>query len=144
MLKDIIDWEKVMVQPRYAGGHVEIMENLFKNATVIAKHVEQNYEGELGYIYKLEDKRFVITNDYFGSCSGCDAYEDCTDEELKNLCVQLANNSKTFDSVVAMITFLRSVKEDQAVNYDLRNLATPLISELYKNRIVKIDEILSV
>lgn len=143
MLKDIINWDKVMIKPRLAGGHTEIMDVLFENATVIAKYVENSYDGELGYIYKLNDGRFVLTNDYFGSCSGCDAYEDCTDEELKNLCVQLANNSKIFDSVISMITFLRNVKEDQAINYDLRNLAAPLITELYKNRIVKIDEILS-
>lgn len=143
MLKDLINWDVVMKQLRTAGGHQEIMENLFQDSTIIAAYTENNYDGELGYIYQLEDGRFVLTNDYFGSCSGCDVYEDCTDEELKNLCVQLANNSKIFDSINVLIAFLRNVKQDHAINYDLRNLAKPLIAELYKNNQVEIDSVLN-
>ena len=143
MLKDIINWDVVMTQPRTAGGHQEIMDKLFINAEVLAKHVQNDYQGELGYVYQLEDKRVVITNDYFGSCSGCDAYEDSTDEQLRNLCIQLANNSRTFENIPEAMNFLRSVKQDHAIYYDMRNVVTPLISELYKNRVVKIDEILN-
>lgn len=143
MLKDILNWEIIMEQPRSAGGHQEIMDNLFIDAKVLAKHVDNDYQGELGYVYQLNDERVVITNDYFGSCSGCDSYEDATDEVLKNLCIQLANNSRIFDNIPEAMNFLRSVKQDHAIYYDMRNVVAPLISELYKNRVVKIDEVLN-
>lgn len=49
MLKDLIDWKNVMLQPRYAGGHEDIMENLFQNATIIASYIENNYQGCEGF-----------------------------------------------------------------------------------------------
>jgi hypothetical protein len=36
ILEDYIDWQLVLSQPRYAGGHEEVMRNIFgKNAEVI-------------------------------------------------------------------------------------------------------------
>ena len=133
MLKDLINWNKIMSQPRYAGGHEEIMKNLFKNAKVIASYIENNYQGIEGFIYKLPDQ-YVIVSDYFGSCSGCDEYDSCSDKELKNLCIQLANNAHSFSTLNEVVNFLSNdVKQDKGTYYDLYDLAQPLLDELRKN-----------
>ncbi len=77
--------------------------------------------------------KIVIVSDYFGSCSGCDGWEDADDETVRNMCIQLANNSHMFDSLKEAVDFLKMVVESEDSAYwDLRNLAGPLIIELEK------------
>ena len=34
--------------------------------------------------------------DYYGSCSGCDSWEDCCDEEAHNMIIGLCGSAKIF------------------------------------------------
>lgn len=82
----------------------------------------------------LPEIGYVVVSDYFGSCSGCDAYENCSDEELKNLCIQLANNAHSFSTLNELYQFLSvEVASDKGAYYDLSNVAQPLVEELKKN-----------
>lgn len=135
MLKDFINWELVMVQNRSAGGHSEIMENLFKDAFVLSSYVESDYQGEEAFIYKLKKRyqngegTFILVTDYFGSCSGCDSYEGCSNEQLRNLCIQLANNSHSFKSLGKLINFIEHSIEDSAY-YDVSRTSSEILKEL--------------
>lgn len=145
MLEDLINWKEVMEQPRNSRGYKEVMDNLFENATILGYHIDDNHTGEIGYVYKLEDERFVITNGDFKTDPELEEDQQIkhTDEELKTMCSEMVKNAISFDSIHDTISFLRGVKEDHAVNYDLRNLAKPLIADLYKNRIFEIDSVLN-
>lgn len=136
MLKDRLDWERIMVQPRYAGGHEEVMEVLFKDAEVIARYIENAYQGSEGYVYRLKDTgEIVVVSDFFGSCSGCDAWEGAADEEARRLCVELANNAHVFASIQDTIAFLeKSVPENKGTYWDLYDVAPFLAEELKKQR----------
>ena len=123
-----------MKAPRGAGGHSEVMDVLFKGQ-VLAEFIEPDYQGKLGYVYLVYDfqnfAKIVIVSDYFGSCSGCDAWDTSTDEDVKAMCVQLANNAHTFDSVNAAIEFLTMVAASKdAAYYDLTSLAPKLLEKL--------------
>lgn len=113
-----------MIQDRNSGGHSEIMENLFLNSKVLAYYIDDYYEGSEAYIYKLKTRydhnegAFIIVTDYFGSCSGCDAYENCSNDELRNLCIQLANNAHSFKSLGQLIDFITESDKDGAY-YDV-------------------------
>jgi hypothetical protein len=128
MLKDLLNWEKIMNEPRCAGGHSDIMNNLFMNAKVVASHIENEYQGNEAFAYKIANGRYVLVTDYFGSCSGCDAWEDASNEEVRNLCIQLANNAHEFKSVGRMIDFIIE-HSDSAELYDIRH-AVPLAYNL--------------
>lgn len=133
MLKDRLDWERIMAQPRYAGGHKEVMEVLFRDSEVIAGYVERNWQGCEGFVYRLHDTgEIVIVSDYFGSCSGCDSWEGATDGDARRLCIGLANNAHVFASIQDAIRFLESVPEDEGAYWDLRDVAPYLADELRK------------
>lgn len=133
MLKDHLNWNELMVAPRYAGGHEDIMCVLFKDARVIASYIENDYQGTEAFVYELNGE-FIMVTDYFGSCSGCDAWEDATDEDVKYLCTELANNAQRFDSLSELFDFLENkVSEHKSAYYAESTVAEPLLEELRKN-----------
>ncbi len=130
MLKDRLNWSEIMVQPRYAGGHEEIMRVLFKDSKVLFEFVEDDYEGTEAFVYEI-DGNIILVTDYFGSCSGCDAYEFCTDEELKNLVIQLANNAQIFRTKEGLKNFLSvDVKEEPGSYYAEGTIAGEVLAWL--------------
>lgn len=92
--------------PKYAGGHDDQMKGLFKDVEVIAHWNENDYQGQVATCVKFKKGKFkgkyAIYNDYYGSCSGCDAWEDAPDEDIRKLCINLSNSAyifKTLDDV---------------------------------------------
>ena len=105
-LEKYIDWELVMKQPRYAGGHDDIMKNIFgSNAKVIAEWIEDGYQGSEAFAYQFNDGTIVLATDYFGSCSGCDNWDGATDEEAKGLIREIISSSRVFPSVSEALLF---------------------------------------
>ena len=99
-LVDLIDWPLVMSQPRGAGGHDEVVRSIFgPSAEVIAWWHEGDYQGTVAIAYKLSDGRIAVMTDYYGSCSGCDAWEDATDDSARKMVVDLVNSAKVFNSL---------------------------------------------
>lgn len=105
-LQKLINWEEIIKMPRYAGGHDAQMQGLFKNAEVIAHWNEGDYQGMVATCVKLPDGCFAIYNDYYGSCSGCDSWEDAGDEEVKTMCIGLSNSAYVFNSLDDVKEFL--------------------------------------
>jgi hypothetical protein len=118
-----------MQQERYAGGHEEVLRVLFKGATVIAEYSTGGYSGTVGMGYLLEDGRYVVLSDFFGSCSGCDSWEGSTNEDAHRLCIELANNAKYFNTIAEAIAFLAATDKD-ADYYSYHDVALPLIGKL--------------
>ena len=136
MLKDLLNWPEIMTANRSSGGHTDVMDKLFKGQ-ILASYVENDYQGQLGYVYLVYDfekfAKIVVISDYFGSCSGCDSWEDASDEDVKTFCVQLANNAHMFNSIKEAVDFLKMVVEaEDSAYYDLRRLAGPLAEQLEK------------
>lgn len=127
MLADLLNWDEIMLAPRHAGGHSLIMECLFKGATVVASWIEDDYQGYEAFVYRLEDGRYVLLTDSFGSCSGCDSWEDASDAEAKALCNSLANDAHAFATIEEAIDFIENkVPEDTAAYYHERHLVNVL------------------
>lgn len=133
-LQKLIDWEAIILMPRYAGGHDDQMTGLFKNAKVIAHWNEGDYQGTVATCVQLEDGRFAIYNDYYGSCSGCDAWEGASDEEVRKMCVDLANSALVFESLSDVKEFLSA--GEPAENYEwfgtYSGAASNLLEEILK------------
>lgn len=131
-LEKYIDWELLEKQPRYAGGHEDIMKNIFgSNAVVIADWIEDDYQGEEAFAYQFPDGTVVIITDYFGSCSGCDAWEDSTIEEMKDLVRAMVSSSKVFNTIQEAITFCEQEHESFDYPFDsCKNLVKTLTYKL--------------
>ena len=96
---DSVDWDSVLAAPRYAGGHEEVMRTMFGDkAKVIGEWIENDYQGDEAFAYEFSDGTIAIITDSFGSCSGCDSWEDATDKEARNLVQELAINARLFPS----------------------------------------------
>lgn len=130
-LQKLINWEELMSMPRYAGGHDQQMQGLFKDAKVIAHWNEGDWQGSVATCVQIPDGRFVIYNDYYGSCSGCDSWEDATDDEVKAMCINLSNGAYVFQSLDDVKEFLTS----QGTNSDWsswNNSYNGLLAEINK------------
>lgn len=99
-LTNLIDWPTVLNQPRYAGGHEEVMKNIFgKGSEVIAWWSEESYSGTVAVAHKLQDGRIVVMTDYYGSCSGCDSWSYAETEEAIKMINDLVNHAQVFNSI---------------------------------------------
>lgn len=107
-LQNLIDWKNIMEMSRDAGGHCEQMKGLFKNAKVVAHYRSGGYSGEVATCVQLENGRYAIYNDYYGSCSGCDSWQEADDEEVIYMCKNLANGAYVFQNLKDVIDFLSS------------------------------------
>jgi len=127
----MIDWEKLMQYPRYAGGHDQQMIGLFKDNTLIAHWNENDYQGMVATCVRLSDGKYVIYNDYYGSCSGCDSWEGASDDDVRSMCISLSNSAYVFENISEVISYLKSGNKD---GYSWSgNAASCLLEEILKN-----------
>lgn len=105
-LRKMMDEEELLKMGRYAGGHDEQMQGLIKGAKVIAHWNEGDYQGAVATCIQIPSGEYVIYNDYYGSCSGCDAWEDATDEAILSMCNNLVYDSLIFGSLQEVKEFL--------------------------------------
>ena len=133
-LADRVDWENIMPMDRYAGGHDDQMCGLLKDVTIVAHYNEGDYQGMVATCVRLNDTgEVVIYNDYYGSCSGCDAWEDATNDDVRQMCRQLACGAYVFKNIEDCKDFLSSPKDD--VDWSWRSVASNLLEEVKKNEV---------
>lgn len=126
-LQKLIDWENIMRMKRYAGGHDDQMKGLIRNSKVIAHWNEGDWQGMVATCVQLEDGRFAIYNDYYGSCSGCDSWEGANDAEVRILCINLANSAYIFNNLEDVKEFL---SEEEFDNYSWNRCSKPLLKKI--------------
>lgn len=130
-LKDRIDWENIMKMPRYAGGHDDQMRGLLKDVTILGHWNEGDYQGYVATCVRLNDTgEVVIYNDSYGSCSGCDAWDGATDEDVKQMCTQLACGAYIFKNLEDCIYFLKHVDKETSFDWDYDNVGIRLLVEI--------------
>lgn len=105
-LVSMLNIDKLLSFNRYAGGHDEHMGNLIKGAEIVGHWNEGDWQGAVATCIKLDDGRYAIYNDYYGSCSGCDAWEDANDDDIRKMCEDLAKGAYLFESLKDVIEFL--------------------------------------
>jgi|GEM_PF-4307631 hypothetical protein len=130
-LQNLIDWDNIMKMEREAGGHDEQMQGLFRGAVVIGHSHDNDLRGLVATCVQLQDGRFVIYNDFFGSCSGCDAWCYASDEEVRALCINLANNALIFKCLDDVMDFLSMAEGNYLVWYNWADCAGSLLKELH-------------
>lgn len=70
-LIDLVNWPAVLAAPRRAGGHIEVMEAIFKGtAEVLASWVDEDYQDGEAFACRFPGGQVAIMTDGFGSCSG--------------------------------------------------------------------------
>ena len=128
----LIDWDAVMSAPRYAGGHIEVMRALFgENADVLGEYVENDYQGDESFAYRIKSSgEILIAIDSFGSCSGCDAWEDSTDDDARHMVHEIVQNARVFPNVACAVAWINGIDgRDEYPNcYLWRNVSNLLPS----------------
>lgn len=108
-LQSQIDWETVMKQDRYAGGHEDVLQNIFGDkSTVLSWWSSEDYQGTVAIATRIPSGHVVIMTDYYGSCSGCDSWEGASDEDARKMIIDLVGGAKVFDSVEEAKEWCRS------------------------------------
>lgn len=130
---DSIDWIKVMQAPRFSGGHQEVFENIFgDNAVAIASFIEDDYQGDEAFAFQFKDGTIAIITDSFGSCSGCDSWEDASDDEAMHLITSMVTSSRIFKTLDKAIEYCKNV-EDDACDYTMKT-AKQLVIQLMNQK----------
>jgi hypothetical protein len=119
MLKENINLEAIKELKESSNK----LENFFKNTDILAKIKVGN---DFGVIHKFENNKVTMLFSHS---------EEITNDDV-------IRNSKSFDTINDAINYLREVRFDHAINYDIRFLTEPLLGELYKNRKIEIKDIL--
>lgn len=133
-LIDRIDWENIMDMDRCAGGHDEQMKGLLKDVTILGHWNEGDYQGMVATCVKLNDTgEIVIYNDYYGSCSGCDEWSGASDDDVRQMCRQLACGAYIFENLVDCIEFLKTGNKE--TSYDWENCKKQLLNAIKNNEI---------
>jgi len=131
-----------MKAERCASGHSDVMEKIFYNncAVVIASWIEDNYQGGEAYAYLFKDGYLVIIQDSFGSCSGCDSWEDASDQDAERLIRAMVNSSKIFKNIDEAINYIEKPNESDYYGQYLININNDLkkYNKIYKK--ITIDE----
>lgn len=108
-LQELINWDAVLAAPRYAGGHNDVMRAIFEGqAEILDHHTDNDYQGELAIAYQFPDGGAIIITDYFGSCSGCDSWEDADDADARAMVTSLVTSARVFPDADAAREFCRS------------------------------------
>lgn len=127
-LLDSVDWPTVMAAPRYAGGHADVMRSIWPQATVVAAYIQDDYQGTEAFAYEFPDGSVAILTDWFGSCSGCDSWEDAPDEEARRMVTALVTSARLFPSLTEAAEWCKTAGDD-ASDYPFRaarNLVFPV------------------
>lgn len=128
-LADRVDWDAIMPLDRCSGGHDEQMQALLKDATILGHYNEGDYQGNVATCVRLNDTgEVVIYNDSYGSCSGCDAWENAPDEEVRQMCRQLACGAYVFPNLTECVDFLTHGNVEKS--YDWDDTRTVLLAEI--------------
>lgn len=77
------------------------------------------------------------------SCSGCDAWEGASDDDVKSMCINLSNGAYVFESLYDIVDFLNQKEKD---NYSWNGYCSEgLLKSIQDNvsamRDLKIDKI---
>lgn len=111
-LLELINWESSMAQPRYAGGHDDVMTSIFDGNAKVLNHWNENYwQGAVATAWEFPDGSVVIMTDYYGSCSGCDAWEGASDSEARSLITNIVTSSRVFDNIDEARNFCQDEKD---------------------------------
>jgi len=134
-LSHMVDIENILLMNRYAGGHDDQMRGLIDGAEVLVHYNEGGYQGSVATCIKLPDNRVAIYNDYYGSCSGCDAWEDASDDEVKKMCHELAFGAYVFQNIEDVVEFLEGLSSgNEPEHYGWRSCAGDLLSDIKFNQ----------
>lgn len=124
MLNELVNWSLV----KDLKESSEKLENLFKNSEVLAKYKN---ETQIGVIFRLSDEKILMI---------FSENKELVEEDINDI----LKNSISFPLLSDAMNYLRGVRFDHAINYEIRNLTEPLLGELYKNKKVEIKDILGV
>ena len=131
-----IDWKNIMKMPRCAGGHDEQMRGLLKNVTVLGHWNEGDYQGYVATCVQLNDTgEIVIYNDLYGSCSGCDQWEDATDDDVRQMCRQLVCGAYVFKNLDDCKEFLGDPDRERSFDWAYDDVGLYLLNAINNHEV---------
>ena len=78
-----------------------------------------------------------MINTYYGSCTGCDCWEDAKDKYFRTLCINIANNARMFDTIEdAILDLKRMCQSKDATDFDWGEAAPELLEQLEQYNIL--------
>ena len=111
-----------------ADNVYEFLKYYFITDEIIA---EVKNDNQIGIIFKLKNSKFALIFSDIKELNESDK-------------IQIIESVVYFDILSDCMNYLRSVRFDHEINYEIKQLTEPLLGELYKNRKVEIKDILGV
>ena len=124
-LLDRINWPAVMAAPRMAGGHEDVQDAIFEGQAIQHSFwTSGDYQGCTAVAWLFPGGRVVIMTDSYGSCSGCDSWEDASDDDAKALVTTTVTSARCFKSLKEAREWQLTLSDDYgAEDYHFRDAA---------------------
>lgn len=113
----MMKWEETVAsQCRYG----DVAERIFSEAEIIWEHSESDYQGWANVLAKMPDGTFIHYEWTYGSCSGCDEWEDrgLTDDEVEQ---EMRRTMVLFQNAETLPRYLRLEDEFKDASYPTAN-----------------------
>lgn len=111
--EDAEDWEDQYEITGHAGGHLHLLKYALPGIEIIASAYVGDYQGSEAMAFRLPDGRFGVVSSYYGSCSGCDAFDGVEGERLVELCQSVLRDTLVFTYFEEMLAFLSKDDHDE-------------------------------
>lgn len=106
-LQNLIDWKSIYKMPRKNGSPDDQMKGLFVGATVVAHwSIPGQIVSIVATCVKLTDGRYLLYKSCYGSRIQRNYWVNATDEEVKQMCINIANGAYIFTSLKDVVSFL--------------------------------------
>lgn len=108
--KQKIDIAKSCEYARYSECLASAIDKMGGAKEILRLEYESSYSGEVDIDVLLNDGRVVSYHYYYGSCSGCDEWEDAelTDEQIEDIMTQ---ESTIFPNIEKYTEWRKMIKE---------------------------------
>ena len=114
---------------RWEEGVEYALELLGGGKEILRVSYEADYQGYLDIDVLLNDGRVFSYKYWYGSCSGCDAWEDATDDDVRIMCKQLVGGALIFQNLEECKKFLSSKKDATQYNWS-EDVCNGLLEEM--------------
>lgn len=124
----------------------KMLSKLFKDCVLIStvKHKSEDTKNRFihnGSMFQLQSGKIIICSDCYNGKYVSNIINDISSGDLVDFYLNICDNSMVFSNILDVIEYLRQVKQDHAINFDLKNLVESFISDIYKNKLIDIKEV---
>ncbi len=141
-VREYLDVAALEKWDRKDTGH--IMAKLFKNCKLLfSTTYVDDYSGlkHSGSLFELPSGKIILCNDCYEGVYISKKISDMDSNQIIDFYINVCDNSIIFSDILDTVEYLRQIKQDHAVNFDLKSLVDSFIYKIYEHRLIEFNQV---